>query len=514
MAGETAADRARRYLHEVVQACARSGKTRLPTIGTMAREGGFSPRTISTAVDGLKQEGVLTAVQRGGIHINKEPGTMSEPEPVDDYRMPTGRRRWQRVRERIAADIVNGTFSSGVMLPSLKELCLTYGAAFQTVKRALQALVADGKVEEYGRGYRVFEPRARTGHACLVLIAHSAAVGDLGTVIPRNPEFLRELERECMRSGIRLCICTEGDVHLSPRARCRGVQASDAVVGYMVWIRGIPAARIEELLGSLASAGAPVAILDEDGNIPLARMVTRRPRMRVFTVANSRAAGIDVGNHLLRTGHRRVAYLTPVDSTRYSRNRHEGIAHAFAETGLNDAVDHRGLGRYQAFEDVQRSLDRTPACMLLREHIRTFEADVQGRDTWTEDKFYTFYTDTYLLRRALQKEMTPLFDTLLEANQATAWVGVNDWIALAAMAHVRDRGVRVPDSIAMVGFDDTFEAFSHDLTSYNFNMPALARAMLNHILAPPSARRREPLPALEIPGVVMARQSTAGGPNV
>jgi DNA-binding LacI/PurR family transcriptional regulator len=45
--------------------------------------------------------------------------------------------------------------------------------------------------------------------------------------------------------------------------------------------------------------------------------------------------------------------------------------------------------------------------------------------------------------------------------------------------------MRVPGDVSVVGFDDMPEAARCGLTSYNFDSPACARAMLNHILQPP-----------------------------
>jgi DNA-binding LacI/PurR family transcriptional regulator len=50
--------------------------------------------------------------------------------------------------------------------------------------------------------------------------------------------------------------------------------------------------------------------------------------------------------------------------------------------------------------------------------------------------------------------MTPV-DRLLQAPEAaTALFCINDFIALGVMRHVLGRGLRIPEQVALVGFDD------------------------------------------------------------
>ncbi|MBD3242723.1 MAG: GntR family transcriptional regulator [Chitinivibrionales bacterium] len=504
----SAAQRARAFLIGLIERRWARNERRLPTIAAMCRQGGFSPATLSKAAKRLQAEGILSVAQRGGIRIRSLPGVAQQADPSAPPSRPAGP-RWRRVKQRIAADIIGGRFRPGDILPSLKELCAEYGACFATVKRAVVSLADDRRLVAHGRGYRVYQPGARSSHACLVLIAHQATIGDLGTAIPRNPEFLRVLERECLRLGMRLVVCSENQVNVR-RGTVACLQGSDVVLGYMLWIRAIPPDRLEELLRGLGRAGQPMAVLDEDGRMPAYPVTRTNPRIRVYTIATGRNAGIEIGNHLLGRGHRKVAYLTPVEDTLYSRNRHEGMLHAYEQAGLRNAVIKYNLEGIAGFEMVLDRVAHTRPFQQLRDNLSRFEQTVQQREQWIDDKFYSFHTETYLLRRALQTLMTPLFDRALHDSEVTAWVGVNDWVALVAMAHVRERGIGVPDRLALAGFDDTFEAFSHGLTSYDFNMPALVHAMLDHVLRPPSPRRASPLAPMEIPGTVLARASTSG----
>ena len=395
--------------------------------------------------------------------------------------------------------MLDGTLPGASPVPSIKEMRVRYGASFSTIAQALQSLVADGRLTPHGRGFRVSELPAPAGRARLVLIAHSEAAGDLGTVVPRNPEFLRQLERECLR--LRLAL----DVRDEQNATAASHEAP--VVGYIVWIRGIFFERLCELLRQLGRTQLPVAVMDEDGTTPLRPYIARNPRIRHFLVAASSSAGQAVGELLLRLGHRRVAYLTPVGASSYCRKRYEGIARVFAQAGMADGLLRMAPGNAESFEHIVAHHQAMPGFARIGAELERFSQTITPSAQACADTFDTFYRDTMLLRRAIQRELFPVLDRAILDRSISALVGVNDWTALIAMVHARERGVRVPEELALLGFDDTFEAFAHGLSSYDYNMPALVQAMLEHILSTPQ-RRLEALPPLEVPGVLRLRRST------
>jgi len=83
----------------------------------------------------------------------------------------------------------------------------------------------------------------------------------------------------------------------------------------------------------------------------------------------------------------------------------------------------------------------------------------------------------------------------------TAIFAINDLCALGAMQTIKDRGLRVPDDIAIVGFDDTWLSTTTDPTLTTVRMPiremgALAARMLaNQIEGKPDPNRN---PILEV----------------
>ena len=60
---------------------------------------------------------------------------------------------WEETRDRISQEITAGRLAPDARLPSEPELCVLYGSRRHSLRRALAALVAEGKLRvEHGRG--------------------------------------------------------------------------------------------------------------------------------------------------------------------------------------------------------------------------------------------------------------------------------------------------------------------------------------------------------------------------
>ena len=78
---------------------------------------------------------------------------------------------------------------------------------------------------------------------------------------------------------------------------------------------------------------------------------------------------------------------------------------------------------------------------------------------------------------------TPLFESLLRSSTETARVGCNDEAAVVALIWLLNKQVR-KTKISILGFDNSMQAFSTGLTSYDFNVAGSVRAMLEYIVSP------------------------------
>lgn len=81
---------------------------------------------------------------------------MNRPAPFPSAPFPPEQpqaSRWERIRDRLAADIAEGRLTPGMQLPTESELCRRFEAGRHSVRRAVGALAVDGKLRvEQGRG--------------------------------------------------------------------------------------------------------------------------------------------------------------------------------------------------------------------------------------------------------------------------------------------------------------------------------------------------------------------------
>lgn len=140
-----------------------------------------------------------------------------------------------------------------------------------------------------------------------------------------------------------------------------------------------------------------------EGRIGVPLVVFQRYTEASSVNVDNRLAARQVTEHLLHLGHRRLAVIAPATSAQ---------AHQLRIEGFNEAV-------------------------AGRQDVRTEQLIAQGT-TWTES---AYETASQLLRRSSDERPTAVFAT-------------NDLLALGVIRAARDRGVHVPEELAVVGFDD------------------------------------------------------------
>ncbi|WP_454932498.1 LacI family DNA-binding transcriptional regulator [Actinomyces oricola] len=158
-----------------------------------------------------------------------------------------------------------------------------------------------------------------------------------------------------------------------------------------------PSASTLDNLGVLIDRSIPVVLMDHP---PISRALST---VSGDDVAGARAA-ID---HLVDLGHRRIGLVNGPLSVRQAADRREGVLIAIAEAGL----------------DVAEVLEEVEVVVAGR----AFSADAGAAGAAS------------LLRRP---------------NPPSALFCANDLMAIGAMREVRGQGLRIPDDVAIVGYDD------------------------------------------------------------
>lgn len=97
------------------------------------------------------------------------------------------------------------------------------------------------------------------------------------------------------------------------------------------------------------------------------------------------------------------------------------------------------------------------------------------------------------------------------ATGATAAIGYNDLVAIGLMRRLAASGVRVPDAVSVVGFDDIFgaELCSPALTTVAAPLAALGQFAVRTLLDEAGSRTPSTLRPARLPAQLVERESTA-----
>jgi DNA-binding LacI/PurR family transcriptional regulator len=166
-------------------------------------------------------------------------------------------------------------------------------------------------------------------------------------------------------------------------------------------------------------------------------------------------ASASATQHLLKLGHKRIAYLTGPQSAPWAHERFEGYRHALRDAGLD--VDDRLV--FQAGSTIE---DGTRAALQM----------------------------------------------LNESCNATAVQAVNDLVAIGCAETLLSQGLRIPEDISLVGFGNvlTAEYFRVPLTTIRQPKYRLAIAAMDMMT---SLLRGQPVETKRLPAELIERKSTA-----
>jgi DNA-binding LacI/PurR family transcriptional regulator len=249
----------------------------------------------------------------------------------------------------------------------------------------------------------------------------------------------------------------------------------------------------------------PVAVIDQIGGWRLCDYVPPDALIRVFAMSVSQRPGTDVARYLLEMGHRHIAFVTPYGRHVWSRNRCAGCTAAFNAAGLSDHVHVFTPSPIDAEEATKHSIDDLIPLVNMLLGAGDMIPGFLRSD-------FSSYLSAENLRRVYRGAQTgrilaPLFGKMLDDTRITAWVTVNDAVAFHALDFLSERGVRVPEDISLISFDDTFEASQRNLSSYNFNIPGVVHAVMSYLLNPQRFSAARFGTEVELDGVVVTRKS-------
>jgi DNA-binding transcriptional regulator YhcF (GntR family) len=482
----------------------------LPPIRKLAVEAKVSLVTMWKAVNSLKEEGRLAG--KSG-HVPRVTGQRRQEGPaVSEYVWPApgaaeSETPSNRLVARIRKDILNGRFQPGASLPHFKQLQVQYRTSIRTLRRVLTGLCAQGVLEACGRGFAA--PRFSSGktNAAIGVIAYEYYLQRYYLRMPQGHDYLRDTHLLASQAGLRLIVepyhtGNGGVMEIDPGSPLFSGDGAPNILGNILVLSDSPG--IDPLLRKLVSGNKPLSILEQNGYWQIPAWLRRYPVM-VIPVGITPDCGEVMGRFLLSLGHRKIAFFSPYHAGPWSVARLRGLCTAFEQAGLPDAVLPCVIN-YNTWFNVK---DPSAAPKLTLEWPAKYKSTVLRRETEIIESMLRGKVDDLIaLRHALQG----LFERAFRDENITAWVAANDDVGMFVLEFLRDHGVKVPQDISVASFDDTFDANANQLTSFNFNLPAIMNAALQHILrneTAPSAKRAK---IVHIDGMVVVRQSTGPAP--
>src|SRR6266511_995580 len=318
---------------------------------------------------------------------------------------------YQQILNEIYARIASGEWPTGTQLPTEAELEMELQVSRVTIRQALSAAVEEGLVVRLpGKGTFVSETETST-------TTHRSE-GFIGYVVPHlsssfNVQILLGVESILKEKGYHLIFCnSEGD--FSKENQLLQSLESTRMSGYI--IQPVYAEANDRSWIRLASKGARIVLIDR--NIPGIQVDV--------VMSNHFEGGQQVVRHLIDQGYREIVYLA-----------HEPIQ--------LPSIAERFRGYQAAMTDAQ--LNPWPP-FVVGGPIELGYLQAQKSPTLHENS-------------AVEK----IADLLRGPARPEAVVAMNDLVAMLVLEAAEQVGLRIPDELGVVGFDNLDCAVANNLTT-------------------------------------------------
>ncbi|MBC2595583.1 GntR family transcriptional regulator [Ruficoccus amylovorans] len=297
--------------------------------------------------------------------------------------------RYQIAKNLIKRKVLSGEVGHNQQLQPEMDICRDTNLSRTTVRKAIADLVEEGLLVRYrGRGTFVNIRRTPSQKKLLALLVcqHTNVNGAYDLLI-------RGAQESAGRLGYQLLLANsynEIDTGMEQAMRLNELRVAGTLVVPLQ--SASPDQTTASVIRTLRQADQQVVLVDDLSSDPAISSVSSQNREAMY----------ELTKHLIDIGHRRIAFLTSVQT---------------------EAVVEREEGFRQAMQD--HNLPLPPEYFL----------EVAGRSP---------------SRQGIQE--IDVFMAMREPPEAI--ICLHDLIALNAMARCRERGWRVPEDVAIVGFDD------------------------------------------------------------
>lgn len=302
---------------------------------------------------------------------------------------------YQSIAANLKGKIQGGLFAAGTKLPSENMLSAQFSVSRQTVRRALELLQQEHLLETH-HGSGSFVPDGYTA-------AKNTPIVQIPKVVNVITSFMDSYIFPHQVNGIESVLAEHGcSTHL-------GVTYNRLAHEERI-LRAILAAHPDGVIAepsasALPSVNAKLYQAIADAGIPILFINAGLPSLTIPHVAlDNRRGGYLATKHLVDMGHKQIAYIGKVD-TMSGHLRFSGYAEALSEAGLS----------------------------LNEDYIVWFPSG--DMSDWLSPQL-----NDYLMQRI---------------KGCSAVFCYNDQIACSLNEILRQRGLRVPDDVSLVGYDDS-----------------------------------------------------------
>ncbi|BBI31724.1 GntR family transcriptional regulator [Cohnella abietis] len=328
--------------------------------------------------------------------------------------------KYLQLKEEILSWLASGRYRPGDKLPSENELAEQYSLSRQTVRQSIGELVQEGWIARE-QGKGTFVSKQSAERRNA---SGNRTVGVITTSISDYifPSIVRGVESALKDKGYRLLLSSTDNRKERERESLE-MMLSHSVCGLIV----------EPTKSAEGNPNFDNYLAIEDHGIPMLMINETYSDLDCQSVrVDDDAGGLMAANYMLELGHRQLAGFFKTD-------------------------DYQGVRRMKGF---------IRAC---REHNLASEESTIVRYS-TEDKGER---PQAMLRELLQSDTPP-----------TAIVCYNDQLAVSLLDTIRELGLRVPEDLSIIGYDDSFLATATEtkLTTIEHPKSALGERAANLLI--------------------------------
>lgn len=340
---------------------------------------------------------------------------------------------YQKVFENLKKQILSGEHPSGTLLPSEREIGEIYHVDRTTVRKAFQLLVEEKLVEK------------RAGKGTVVIHQTEEATPAPGPVLAAPPVLpsaphqngtIAFLLPKSNRNSDRITVPFYSQLFYSVEKNCRklGFTLMYSTLDETDDLEDILSRNITNIVGIMFISNISEKHIDQAIRIGIPSILINSDSSKITSVAADNFTGTyTVCERLLQLGHRDICVLSGIEQYHSARERLRGVRHAMKDHGL-----------------------------ALREKY------IISGNSW---EFEGGYEATASLLRTAEK-------------LPTAIIAFNDRLASGAMQALQQAGLRVPDDVSIIGFDNSELAMYSmpKLSSVEINIPIMAKASVANLL--------------------------------